>query len=50
MRVDPNYVSNLAAALDQSSSLEAKLTNELSSGLRVTSLCRTIRRRWRRAR
>ncbi len=38
MRVDPNYVSNLAGALNQSSSLEATLANELSSGLRVTSL------------
>jgi len=38
VRVDPNYVSNLAGALNQSSSLEATLTNELSSGLRVTSL------------
>ena len=38
MRVDPHYVSNLAGALNQSSSLEATLTNELSSGLRVTSL------------
>lgn len=38
MRVDPFYVSNLAAAVDQSSSVEAKLTNELSSGLRVSSL------------
>jgi flagellar hook-associated protein 3 FlgL len=38
MRVDPNYVSNLAKTLNQSSSLEAKLANELSSGLRVTSL------------
>jgi flagellar hook-associated protein 3 FlgL len=38
MRVDPFYVSNLSGALDQSSSLEAKLTDELSSGLRVTSL------------
>ncbi|MEO6817786.1 MAG: flagellin [Edaphobacter sp.] len=38
MRVDPNYVSNLAGALNQSSSLEVTLTNELSSGLRVTSL------------
>lgn len=38
MRVDPNYVSNLAAALQQSSSVEADLTNQLSSGLRVTSL------------
>lgn len=38
MRVDPFYVSNLSTALDQSSSLEAKLADELSSGLRVTSL------------
>ena len=38
MRVDPHYVVNLAAAIDQSSSLESSLTAELSSGLRVTSL------------
>lgn len=38
MRVDPNYVTNLAAAVGQSSSSEASLTNELSSGLRVSSL------------
>jgi len=38
MRVDPSYVSNLVGALDQSSSLEDTLANELSSGLRVTSL------------
>ncbi|GGA56174.1 hypothetical protein GCM10011507_04340 [Edaphobacter acidisoli] len=38
MRVDPFYVNNLAAAVDQSSSVEATLTNELSSGLRVSSL------------
>ena len=38
MRVDPHYVVNLAAAIDQSSSLESSLTTELSSGLRVTSL------------
>jgi flagellar hook-associated protein 3 FlgL len=38
VRVDPNYVSNLAGALNQSSSVEATLANELSSGLRVTSL------------
>lgn len=38
MRVDPIYVSNLAGALNQSSSVEATLANELSSGLRVTSL------------
>lgn len=38
MRVDPNYVSNLAGALNQSSSVEATLANELSSGLQVSSL------------
>jgi flagellar hook-associated protein 3 FlgL len=38
MRVDPNYVTNLTAALDQSTSAEEKLTSELSSGLRVASL------------
>jgi flagellar hook-associated protein 3 FlgL len=38
LRVDPNYVMNLAAAVDQSSSSEAALTSELSSGLRVASL------------
>jgi flagellar hook-associated protein 3 FlgL len=38
MRVDPNYISNLSAAVDQSSSEEARLASELSSGLRVASL------------
>ncbi len=38
MRVDPNYVTNLTAALDQSASQEDTLTSELSSGLRVASL------------
>src|ERR1700732_2292571 len=38
MRVDPNYRSNLAAALDQSTQQENTLTSELSSGLRVASL------------
>ena len=38
MRVDPNYVSNLTASLDQSTSEEDTLTSELSSGLRVASL------------
>ena len=38
MRVDPNYVNNLAASVGQSSSAEDKLTTELSSGLRITSL------------
>jgi flagellar hook-associated protein 3 FlgL len=38
MRVDPNYVTNLTAALDQSTNQENTLTSELSSGLRVASL------------
>jgi flagellar hook-associated protein 3 FlgL len=38
MRVDPNYVSNLTASLNQSTSEEDTLTSELSSGLRVASL------------
>jgi flagellar hook-associated protein 3 FlgL len=38
MRVDPNYISNLAAALNQSTQKEVALTSELSSGLRVASL------------
>lgn len=38
MRVDPHYVVNLAAAVDQSSANETTLTSELSSGLRVSSL------------
>jgi flagellar hook-associated protein 3 FlgL len=38
MRVDPNYLSNLAASLDQSQVAEQQLTAELSSGVRVTSL------------
>jgi flagellar hook-associated protein 3 FlgL len=38
MRVDPFYVSNLVSALDQSQVTEQQLTNELSSGVRVTSL------------
>jgi flagellar hook-associated protein 3 FlgL len=36
--VDPNYVSHLVTAVNQSSGAEAKLTAELSSGLSVTSL------------
>jgi flagellar hook-associated protein 3 FlgL len=35
---NPNYLSSLAVAIDQSSSVESNLTSELSSGLRVTSL------------
>jgi flagellar hook-associated protein 3 FlgL len=38
MRVDPNYVINLTAALDQSTGEENTLTSELSSGLRVATL------------
>ncbi len=38
MRVDPNYIFNLTAAVDQSASEEDRLTSELSSGLRVASL------------
>jgi flagellar hook-associated protein 3 FlgL len=38
MRVDPNYVSNLVSALDQSELTQETLTSELSSGVRVNSL------------
>jgi flagellar hook-associated protein 3 FlgL len=38
MRVDPNYIANLTAAVDQSANQEDALTSELSSGLRVASL------------
>jgi flagellar hook-associated protein 3 FlgL len=38
MRVDPFYVVNLSSALDQTQSTQDQLTNELSSGLRVTSI------------
>jgi flagellar hook-associated protein 3 FlgL len=38
MRVDPNYLSNLANSLDLVQSNEQQLTSELSSGVRVTSL------------
>ncbi len=38
MRFDPNYLSSLSTAIDQSSSVESNLTAQLSSGLRVTSL------------
>jgi len=38
MRVDPFYVNNLAASLDQAQSTEQQLTAELASGVRVTSL------------
>ncbi len=38
MQVNPFYVSNLAASLNQAQSSEQQLTAELSSGVRVTSL------------
>ncbi len=38
MRVDPNYLSNLANSLDLVQGNEQQLTTELSSGVRVTSL------------
>ena len=38
MRVDPYYVSNLVASLDQTQLTEQQLTSELSSGVRVNSL------------
>jgi flagellar hook-associated protein 3 FlgL len=38
MRVDPFYVANMVGALDQAQATEQQLTNELSSGVRVTSL------------
>jgi flagellar hook-associated protein 3 FlgL len=38
MRVDPNYVTNLAGSLDQVQENEQQLTAELSSGVRVTSI------------
>ncbi len=38
MRVDPFYVSNLSGALDQTEATQESLSQELSSGLRVTSI------------
>jgi flagellar hook-associated protein 3 FlgL len=38
MRVDPFYVLNLSSALDQTQASQEQLTQELSSGLRVTSI------------
>ena len=38
MRVDPFYVTNLAASLDQTQSTEQQLTAELSSGAAINSL------------
>jgi len=38
MRVDPNYISNLATSLDQAQANQEQLTAELSSGVSITSL------------
>lgn len=38
MRVDPTYVSNLVSALDSAQGREAQLSNELASGVRISSL------------
>jgi flagellar hook-associated protein 3 FlgL len=38
MRVDPFYVVNLSGALDQTQATQEQLSEELSSGLRVTSI------------
>lgn len=38
MRVDPNFVSNLVGSLDQTQLTQQQLTQELSSGVRVSSL------------
>src|SRR5438309_1994263 len=38
MRFDPLYLNNAIAALDQTSGREQQLTNEISSGIRVSSL------------
>ena len=38
MRVDPFYVVNLSGALDQTQATQEQLSQELSSGLRVTSI------------
>lgn len=38
MRVDPFFVSNLATSLDQTQATQQQLSNELSSGVRVSSV------------
>jgi flagellar hook-associated protein 3 FlgL len=38
MQVDPNYIQSLVGSLNTATGNEAQLTNELSSGLGVTSL------------
>ena len=37
MRVNPNYIANLAVALNTSQAAEQHLTEELSSGVRINS-------------
>jgi flagellar hook-associated protein 3 FlgL len=38
MRVDPNFISNMSGSLDQTQATVEQLSNELSTGLRVTKL------------
>jgi flagellar hook-associated protein 3 FlgL len=38
MRVDPTYITNLVASLDQTQASEQQLSSELSSGVSITSL------------
>jgi len=38
MRVDPSYITNLVGSLDQTQSNEQQLSEELSSGVSITSL------------
>ncbi len=38
MRVDPSYINNLVAALDQTQANQQQYSSELSGGVRVTSL------------
>jgi flagellar hook-associated protein 3 FlgL len=38
MQVDPNYIKNLVGSLNNATATEEQLTNQLSSGLGVTSL------------
>ena len=38
MRVDPSYLTNLASSLDQAQANEEQLTQELSSGVQLTSI------------
>lgn len=38
MRVDPNFIANMTSSLDQTQATQERLSNELSSGVRVTAL------------